>query len=148
MIELTSRTIGPSEIPSSAVEVVGLVLDAPGRRRRRATAAKATLARLSRRTSSMHVLERRDRELDRAPRGQPQLVDPVQVVGIGERDPQRVLVDRVGNRDHPFEHGERDELDRLGRDAGHREVDERQPVALGELPGPVEVVDARRPRRR
>ena len=87
------------------------------------------------------VLERRDGELDREPRGQAQLVDPVDVVGIGERDPQRVLVDRVGDRADPLEHGERDELGRLGRDAGHGQVDERQAVALGELPGPVEVVE-------
>ena len=99
------------------------------------------MARLRRLTSSMHVLERRDGELDRQPRGQAQLVDPVDVVGVGERDPERVLVDRVGDRADPLEHGERHELGRLGRDAGHRQVDERQPVALGELPGPVEVVD-------
>ena len=72
-----------------------------------------------------HVLERRDRELDREPRGEAELVDPVDVVGVGQRDPQRVLVDRVGDRADPLEHGERDELRRLRRDAGHRQIDER-----------------------
>ena len=32
-------------------------------------------------------------------RGKPELVDAVDVVGVGERDPERALVDRVGDRD-------------------------------------------------
>ena len=62
------------------------------------------------------------------PRREPELVDAVDVVGIGERDPERVVVERVRDRADALEHRERDQLGRLGRDAGDGEVDERQAV--------------------
>ena len=56
---------------------------------------------------------------------------PGDVAGIGDRDPKRASLELVRERLGPLEHGQRDLLDRVGRDVLVAEVDERQVVALG-----------------
>src|SRR5262249_11852179 len=87
------------------------------------------------------VLARRDGELDGTPCCQAQLVDPVDVVGVRQRDPERHVVDGVRDGDDTLEDAQRDQLHSVGRHAGDGEVDEREAMALGEHARPLEVVE-------
>jgi hypothetical protein len=81
------------------------------------------------------VLARRHGELERVARGEPQLVDSLNVLGVGDRDPQRAVVERVGNRDQPLENVQRDLATRLDGNARQRQVDERHVVTRGQRLG-------------
>ena len=76
--------------------------------------------------------------LDATPRSsgiagrEPELVDSVQIAGVGDGDPQGAVLERVRDRDHALEDVERDLLGRILVDAGEREVDEGDLVADGE----------------
>ena len=74
----------------------------------------------------------RDRELERVPRREPELVDRMQVPRIGDGDLEHVVLEGVRNRDRALERVHRDELRRVGGDADRREVDERQVMARRE----------------
>ena len=101
--ELTRRTSGASEMPSSASRSVVLVLS---RLRSRRGRPRPRRARRTPRTrgracwiSIEDVLARGDAELDRVAGREPELVDPVQVRRIGDRDAQTsVLERRTGSR--------------------------------------------------
>jgi hypothetical protein len=67
-------------------------------------------------------------------RRQPELVEPADVAGIGDRDLDRRAVRGERNRTDALEHGQRDQLRSFGVDAGDRKVDQRQVVLLGERP--------------
>ena len=73
---------------------------------------------------------RRDAELEAQPRRHPQLVDARNIAGIDDRDPKHASLDLVRERPGPVEHGQRDLLDRVGRDLLVAEIDERHVVAL------------------
>ena len=49
------------------------------------------------------VVARGDAELERVARREPQLVDPLDVAGIGDRDAQRAVLERVRDRDDALE---------------------------------------------
>ena len=55
----------------------------------------------------LDVLAPADADLDRIPRREPELVDRVHVRRIGNRDPERPVLERVRNRGDPLEHVER-----------------------------------------
>ena len=80
------------------------------------------------------VALRRDVELHRQARREPQLVEPAHVLRVGDRHLEPAAVRGEGDRDDAVEHRQRDHLHRLGVDAGNGEVDERQVVLLGERP--------------
>ena len=67
------------------------------------------------------------------PRREPELVEALDVLRLGDADPQRLAVEGERDRAHALEHGERDQLRRLGVDALDREVDQRHVVLLGEV---------------
>ena len=56
------------------------------------------------------VVARRDAELERVLRREPQLVDGMEVPGIGDRDAEDVVVDRVRDGDRALERLDRDQL--------------------------------------
>ena len=84
------------------------------------------------------VVADRDRELRRVPGRQPELVEPLDVLRLGDRDPQPLAVERERDRAHALEHGQRDQPGRGGVDALDGEVDQRQVELLGERPRGVE----------
>ena len=79
-----------------------------------------------------------DEELDRALRREAQLVEPPDVLGVGDRDLEDRAFARERDRADALEHRQRDRLGRCGVDAGDGEVDERQVVLLGERAGDAE----------
>ena len=140
--ELTRRTSGPSEMPSSASR------SSPGSSSSSASASSsavptASAARTSFCSSTTMSSRGADRELERVLRRETELVDRVQVSGIGDDDLEHVVLEGVRNRDRALERVHGDELRRVGRDADRRDVDERKVVPGGEHPG-----DAVRRRRR
>ena len=66
------------------------------------------------------------------------------VVRVAECDPHRVVVGRIRNRDDALEDAKGNELRRVGRHTGDGEVDERQPMRLGQHPSALEVVELHR----
>ncbi len=78
------------------------------------------------------VLAGGDAELERVAGGEPQLVDPVDVARIGDRDLQVAVCERVRHRDDTLEHVQRYDLRRLVVDLDEREIDQRQTVPAGE----------------
>src|SRR5205823_4414048 len=78
------------------------------------------------------VLSGCDSELERIARREPELVDALDVAGIGNRDPQRPVLDRVGNGSEALEHVEGDLAAGLLLNTGQREVDQRHLVASRE----------------
>ena len=134
MIELTSRTSGTSEMPSSTSRSSPLLLclvEEPAPRR---SSARAESLRGAGQAADLvlDVLARGDAELELEARRQPQLVDRVHVAGVGDRDPERVALERVRHGDDALEHVDRDLLGGVLGDAGQRQVDERQLEAAGE----------------
>ena len=67
-----------------------------------------------------------DRQLERVPRREPQLVDRVEVAGIRDRDLEDVVLEGVGNGDRALERRNGNQLRRVDGDAGRGEVDDRQ----------------------
>ena len=137
MIELTSRTSGASEMPSSASRSSpspslngGLgdgVLD-EGRVQRPGGARQAL-------DLGQDVGARGDEELDRMARRESELVEALHVLRIGDRDLQRAVLERERDRADTLQHRQRDELAGVRVDAGFGEVDQRQVVLLGERAG-------------
>ena len=134
MIELTRRTSGASETPSSASRSspsssssaeVELLLD-EGR------ALPGLGGALQALQLEVDLLDGRDPDLERVARGQPQLVDRLDVRRVGDGDAEAVAGDLVRDRLGALEDVRGD---RLGGELLHagREVDVRQVVALGEL---------------
>ena len=78
------------------------------------------------------VVARRDAELERVLRREPELVDRVQVPRVGDRDLEHVVLDRVRDRDGALERLHGDQLRGVDGDADGREVDDREVVAHGE----------------
>ena len=116
MSALTSRTSGPSEIPSSASRSSPSSSLASSR----STATTEPIASAVRDEPLQlgeDVVARRDDELERVLRGQAELVDGVQVPGIGDRDPQDVALELVRDRDRALERLHRDQLRRVDGDA-------------------------------
>ena len=81
------------------------------------------------------VLARGDAEVERVAGREPELVDSVQVAGVGDGDPQRAVLERVRDRGDALEHVQRDLLGRVLVDAREGEVDEGDLVADGERAG-------------
>ena len=131
MTELTRRTSGASEIPSSAsrssasscvVEaLLGLLEDGAGAERLRGARHALEL--------DEDVVARGHAEVERVTRREPELVEPVQVPRVGERDPEHLALDRVRDRDHALQHVQRDLRRRVLVDPGEREIDVRHLVA-------------------
>ncbi len=61
-----------------------------------------------------------------------ELVDRVQVPGVGDGDPQDVILELVRDRNRPLERLHRDQLDRIDGDTDGREVDDGKVMAHGE----------------
>ena len=124
--ELTSRTSGASEMPSSAsrsssslgLVEVGDVADERGVHRPGGTREPPQLGE--------DVVLGGDEELDRQARGEAQLVEAAHVLRVGDRELEVGAVGGERNRAGALEHRQRDRLRRLGVDAGDGEVDERQ----------------------
>ena len=81
------------------------------------------------------VLARGDAELDRMPGREPQLVDAVQVRGLGDGNEQGVAAERVRHGDDALEDVQGDQARRLFVHVREGEVDERELVARGQDPG-------------
>ena len=111
-------------------------------------AFSASDARASRRSSVSTSSRTAHRELGRVARREPELVEPVDVLRLGDRDPQPLAVERERDRADALEHGQRDQPRRLEVDALDGEVDERQVELLRELPASAIVERARESRRR
>ena len=80
------------------------------------------------------VVAARDPEIDLVARREPELVDAVDVAGVGDRDAQPVVARDDRDRDDALQCPQRDELGGVGRDALFLEIDEREAVAAGERP--------------
>ena len=80
----------------------------------------------------LDVLGRRDDEVDRESRCEPQLVDRLDVRRVGDRDGQPVVLDPVRKRARALEHGRGNDLDRARVDRLVSELDERQVEPLRE----------------
>ena len=78
------------------------------------------------------VVPARDAEVDLIASCKPQLVDPVDVRGIGKGDPKPVALAGDRDRDDPLQGAQRHELGRVGRDALFLQVDEGKAVPAGE----------------
>ena len=65
-------------------------------------------------------------------RREPELVEALHVLRIGDRDLQRAVLEGERDRADALQDRQRDELARFRIDAGLREVDQRQVVLLGE----------------
>ena len=78
------------------------------------------------------VLLRRDVELDRLARREPQLVERTDVLRVRDRDLKDAVAGRERDRDDPDQDGKGDRADGVGVDADGGEVDPRQLVAVGE----------------
>ena len=94
------------------------------------------------------VVARGDAEVDRVAGRELQLVDRIDVAGVGDRDAERPVVELVRDRDQTLEHVQGHEPRRLGVDAGQRQVDERHVEAGREhardaLGGGIPLVDDR-----
>ena len=130
--EADERRVGDAVVGLEVVDVLLLFLDAThllgeGRVHRLGRAREAAQL-------GEDVAPRRDVELDRQARREPQLVEPAHVLRVGDRHLERAAVRGEGDRDDAVEHRQRDQLHRLGVDADDAEVDERQVVLLGERP--------------
>jgi len=66
------------------------------------------------------------------PCGKPELVDPVDVLGIGHGDAEAVADERERDGNCALEHAQLDHGGRVGRDARLRQVDDRQAAAAGD----------------
>ena len=80
------------------------------------------------------IVRRRDVELDGLAGREPELVEPADVLRVGDRDLELAAVESERDRDDALEHRQRDRLGGLGIDAGDAEVDEREVVLLGDRP--------------
>ena len=81
------------------------------------------------------VVATRDAELDRVAAREPELVDPVDVARVGDRDPEPVAVAGDRDRDDPLQGEQGHELACIRGDALRLEVDEREVVAPRERTG-------------
>ena len=138
MIELTSRTSGTSEMPSSTSRSSTLVLldllaeqGVLGVHRSPECLGGAGQAA----DLVLDVLARGDAELELVARRQTQLVDRVHVAGVGDRDPERVALECVWQGAHSLEHVDRNLAGGLLVHARQRQVDERQLEAAGQRAG-------------
>ena len=135
-IELTSRTSGTSETPSSASRSVRSSSSSSGEqllflvdRGARAVGLGGANELADR---AEDVLAGGDAELERMPRREPELVEPVQVRGIGDRDVQPAVLEGERDRTDALEHVQRQlarrfhihalgsEVDRAAAGAGRR----------------------------
>src|SRR4051812_27929244 len=80
----------------------------------------------------LDVVAGRDGDLELVARGQTQLVDRLDVAGVGDRNLNRRAVERVRDGHDPLQYVYRDLLGGLLGDARQRQVDERQLEAAGE----------------
>ncbi len=78
------------------------------------------------------LFARRDAQRDRVAACEPQRVDPVDVLRIGDRDAERAVLERVGQRVDLLEHVQRHRVrcDRV--DADRSELDHGEPVLCGD----------------
>ena len=133
MIELTSRTSGASETPSSTSRSS----ESSSTTSSSSSAdcvSMTSLVRARRSSSTMMSSRRRDVELDRVLGGQAQLVDAVDVLGIGDRDAQLVAGEREGDGDDALQHAQLDEYRGVRRDPRLGEVDHGQVVPARDRP--------------
>ena len=75
------------------------------------------------------VVPRRHGELERITRGEPQLVDSLDVARVGNSDLQGAVLERVRNGSQPLENVQRDLASGLLRDTCESQVDHRHLVA-------------------
>ena len=80
------------------------------------------------------VLAVGDVELDRVPRRDLELVDAEDVRRVGDRDLELLAVERHGYRDDTAQGAQRDQLGRVDRDPGVRELEVGQSVTACERP--------------
>ena len=130
---MTSRTSGPSEIPSSASRsslssLVSFEIDRDDRPDRLRGAHEALQL-------GANVVSGRDDELERVLRGEAELVDRVQVAGVRDRDAENVALELVRDGHRTFERLYRDQLGRFDGDADGREVDDRKVMTHGKHAG-------------
>ena len=138
MIELTRRTSGTSETPSSTSRSVTSASSSARKSSCSFAIARAPIASAARASlrSSMRMSSR-----EATPRSSERRVASrsssiaVQVRRVGDRDAEDAVVGRVRDRADPLEDVQRDLLRRLLVDCDEREVDERQLVACREHAG-------------
>ena len=106
----------------------------------------ASAVRTRRCSSDEDVVARGDAELERVLRRESQLVDGVQVAGIGHGDLQHVAVDGIRDRHGALERLHGNELGGVEGNPDGRQVDDREVVAHGQHPGDASRA-SRRPRR-
>ena len=117
MTELTRRTSGASEMPSSTSRSSASSTSSSWMQLlflERGPGAEGLGRADEPPDLGLDVVARRDGELDGEPRRDAQLVDRVDVARIGDGDAQHVAVDRVRDRVDALEHVERNLLRRLG----------------------------------
>ena len=131
-IELTSRTSGASETPSSASSSVASSSSTTWMSSRIGRRVIWSVVRVRRRDLGEDLVARRDAELELVARREAQLVDAADVRRVGDRDEEAVVLQLVRQRDDALEHVRRDRGRGVRRDLLVRELDQRQLVAVRE----------------
>ena len=130
--ELTRRTSGASEIPSSASRSVESSSSAL-RRELGVEVGKGCECRATRTGANeladldADLVARRDAELERVPGREPQGIDAVEIEGVRESDLDRVAHELVRDRAVAVEDMQREERRGVLVDARQSEIDEREP---------------------